>query len=81
MKKSKVRSVAVALDLTKIRTLRTKRGWSFDTAAEQAGLASRNVWYMVESGRRPDPAFSTVEKIAKALGVSVDALTVKPSPK
>lgn len=63
----------VAIDLDKIRELREARGLSIAQAAESVGL-TRFGWYQVESGRRPDPSFSTMQKIAAALGVTLDEL-------
>jgi transcriptional regulator with XRE-family HTH domain len=67
----------MALNRDKIRELRIKRGWSFSDASSAAGFGNRNMWYMVESGRRVDPSLSTVEKIASALGVGVEKLLTK----
>jgi transcriptional regulator with XRE-family HTH domain len=62
------------LDRGKIRELRVSKGWSHAEAARHAGMANRQQWEAIESGRRADPSFSTVQRIARALGVTLDEL-------
>jgi transcriptional regulator with XRE-family HTH domain len=69
----------VPLDTHKLRALRVGRGWTYAEAAERAGMTNRQRWYAVESGQRADPSISTVERMARALGVTVDDLLVKPA--
>lgn len=64
----------VPLDRLKIRELRLARGWSYAQAAERAGMAHRQQWQNIEAGRVVDPSFSTIERIARALAVSLDDL-------
>jgi len=51
----------------KIQRLREKRGLTQEALAKKTGL-SRGYLARLESGRH-DPSLSTLEKIAKALGV------------
>ena len=60
----------VPLDVERIRQIRVERGWSMAEAARRAGF-SRQRWHQVESGARPDPTFSTVDRMARALGVTI----------
>ena len=55
-----------------IRELRTKRGASLEALAGEAGI-SKNMLSLIERGEG-NPSWSTVEGIAKALGVSVAKL-------
>jgi transcriptional regulator with XRE-family HTH domain len=56
-----------------IREAREKRGLTQQQAADAAGIA-RSHWALLETGRRPDPQLSSVEAIARALGVAVAAI-------
>ncbi|HEY7116553.1 MAG TPA: helix-turn-helix transcriptional regulator [Tepidisphaeraceae bacterium] len=56
------------VDTQKIKSLRERRGWSQEEAAQEAKLKSRQAWNNIESGRRI-PRIDTLEKIAAALGV------------
>jgi transcriptional regulator with XRE-family HTH domain len=62
-----IRRVAI-----RIKALREKRGLSQQALAEKAGL-SRTYLARLETARQ-DPTLSTLEKLAKALGVPVSAL-------
>ena len=56
----------------RLQTLRTKRGLSQRELAEKSGI-SREYIARLETARQ-DPTLSTLEKLAKALGVKVAAL-------
>jgi transcriptional regulator with XRE-family HTH domain len=57
------------LNTEKIRQLREKLDLSQLEAAKRAGLKSRQHWYNIESGMRPNITIEQLEGIAKALGV------------
>lgn len=57
------------LDLDKVRTLRAQLGITMDEAASRAGLAGKQSWSLIESGKKSDVRVSTLEAIARALGV------------
>jgi len=56
-----------------IRKFRTKKGVSQDTLSKLAGV-SFNTVTKIEAGDTPNPTIETVNKIAKALDVSIDLL-------
>jgi transcriptional regulator with XRE-family HTH domain len=56
----------------RLQALRTKRGLSQRELAEKSGI-SREYIARLETARQ-DPTLSTLEKLAKALGVKVAAL-------
>lgn len=56
----------------RLRALRERAGLSVDELAARAGLARAAV-YKVEAGS--DPKWTTVLKLAEALGVTPDAFT------
>jgi transcriptional regulator with XRE-family HTH domain len=58
------------LDLAKLRDLREKAGLTMEQAAKQAGMPSRQRWYEVESGTKPNVTIETLDRMARALGVS-----------
>lgn len=62
------------MDTAKLKKLRERRGLSQEDAARLAGLRGRQVWYMIESGRRTNLTLATLESIAKALGVKASDL-------
>lgn len=64
----------VPLDRAKIRALREAKGWSLARAAREAGWKHGQQWHQVEFGKVADPSFSTVERMARALGVTVNDL-------
>jgi transcriptional regulator with XRE-family HTH domain len=53
-----------------IRKLRQKKGMSQDRLSKKADLALNTI-VKIETGENPNPTVETLEKIAKALGVSV----------
>ena len=67
-------AASLALDREKIRTLRKERGYTIQQAAERAGMKSGGQWSSIEAGTRRDPSFSTVQRIARALGVGIEEL-------
>lgn len=61
-------------DITKnIKKLRKEKGISQDRLSKLADL-SLNTIVNIETGNNPNPTFETLQKIAKALGVSLDEL-------
>jgi transcriptional regulator with XRE-family HTH domain len=59
----------VPVDHKKIRAIRRQKDITQEKAAKLAGLPSRQAWHQIESGRSDDMKVSTLERIAKALGV------------
>ena len=59
-----------------IRKLRQKKGISQDRLSKEADLALNTI-VKIETGENPNPTVETLEKIAKALGVSVRELFKK----
>ncbi len=57
------------LDTAKVRRLREKKGMSQTQAAIAAGFNTRQRWYEVESGHKPNVTIDTLNRIAAALGV------------
>jgi DNA-binding XRE family transcriptional regulator len=64
-----VRYNAAMLDIEKLRKLREKAGLSQEDAAKRAGLNSRQAWYNIESGLQANVTMTTLDSLAKALGV------------
>jgi transcriptional regulator with XRE-family HTH domain len=60
---------AMPLDLDKIKALRLKRGLSQEQAAQLAGIAGRQHWNKIETGKI-SPSIDTLDRVAKALHVS-----------
>jgi transcriptional regulator with XRE-family HTH domain len=56
-----------------IRKLRQKKGMSQDRLSKKADLALNTI-VKIETGENPNPTLETLEKIAKALGISVTDL-------
>lgn len=56
-----------------IRKLRQKRKISQDRLSKEADLALNTI-VKIETDKNPNPTFETLQKIAKALNVSVDEL-------
>ena len=56
-----------------IRKLRQKKGISQDRLSKDADIALNTV-VKIETGESPNPTVETLEKIAKALGVSTGEL-------
>lgn len=61
-------TMQTVLDTEKVRRLRISSNLSMEQAALSAGLAGRQSWYEIESGRKSDVRVSTLEAIARALG-------------
>ncbi len=59
-----------------IRKLRQAKGLSQDRLSKLADLSLNSV-VNIEAGNNPNPTIETLEKIAKALGVSVEKLIKK----
>jgi transcriptional regulator with XRE-family HTH domain len=57
----------------RLKELRAKKRMTQEALARAAGLSLSAV-VQLEAGRVPDPRVGTLRKIAKALGVSLDAL-------
>lgn len=53
-----------------IRKLRQKKGISQDRLSKEADLALNTI-VKIETGENPNPTVETLEKIAKALGVTI----------
>ncbi len=66
------------LDTDKVRALRAKRGLSQSQAATEAGFKTLQAWSGLEIGARADPRLSTVETIARVLGVGVEDILTTP---
>ncbi len=62
------------LDHEKLKALREKKGLTMEEAAAKAGFASRQHWYMIESGKRLNIELATLDKIADAVGVKAKDL-------
>lgn len=56
----------------RLKSLREQAGLSPSDLAGRAGLHQSHV-YDLENGRRPNPGWDTVQKLAEALGVTPDA--------
>lgn len=56
-----------------IRKLRQQKGMSQDRLSKKADLALNTI-VKIETGEKPNPTIETLEKIAKALGVSIEDL-------
>lgn len=63
----------MSVDLEKIRSLREELELSQEAAAKKAGFTSRQAWHKIESGQQ-EPLVSTLDRIAKALGVKAKDL-------
>jgi transcriptional regulator with XRE-family HTH domain len=63
----------------RLARLRHEKEWSQSDLASRAGLTADAV-RSVEQGRRPDPRASTALKLARALGVTLEALLDPPPP-
>jgi transcriptional regulator with XRE-family HTH domain len=62
------------IDNEKIAALRIKRGMTQQQAADAVGFETRQGWSNIERGIIEDPRLSTVERVAKVLGVKVQAI-------
>lgn len=56
-----------------IKQCRKKLGLSQDKLSKIAGVAYNTI-VKIESGENPNPTIKTAQKIAKALGISLDVL-------
>jgi len=56
-----------------IRLLRKEKGFSQDWLSKEAEVAYNTI-VKIESGENPNPTINTLERIAKALGVSIEKL-------
>ncbi len=65
---------SMPVNCDEIKRRRVAAGWSMAEAARRAGMGSRQAWQHIESGSRPDPTVSTLQRIARALGCGVDDL-------
>ena len=59
-----------------LKTLREGKGFSQDHLAKKAGV-TREYLTMLESGARRNPSLAVLQRLAKALGVSVGELLEK----
>jgi transcriptional regulator with XRE-family HTH domain len=64
----------------RLRALREASGLSQRELADKAGVAISIVCQIEQGRRRQDPRFSTVARIARALGVSLDAFLPPGEP-
>lgn len=56
-----------------IKKLRKEKGISQDRLSKLADLSSNTI-VNIESGNNPNPTIETLQKIAKALGVSIEEI-------
>ena len=56
-----------------IRKLRQQKKMSQDRLSKKADLALNTI-VKIETGKNPNPTLETLQKIAKALGVSLDKI-------
>lgn len=56
-----------------IRLLRKEKGFSQDRLSKEAEVAYNTI-VKIESGENPNPTVDTLERIANALGVSIEKL-------
>ena len=68
-------SETATLLFERLRQLRAERGLTQEAFAEQAGMQYKH-YQAVEAGRKPDVRLSTLEKLAKGLGIEVWELFV-----
>lgn len=61
------------LDIKKIESLRQARGWLRPQLAEEAKM-QRTHLYAVLDGRKPRVSLDVAQRLAKALGVGIDAI-------
>ncbi len=57
----------------RIRACRQRLGWSQNELASRAGVKQPTL-QRIEAAKRQDPGFSIVDRLARALGVSLDLL-------
>ena len=63
----------MSFDHDKLLTRRKKLGLTQKQVAESSGMAQSN-YARLEAGRRKKPNIETLERVAKALGCTVDKL-------
>lgn len=63
---------------SRVKELRTKRGWSMSELTRRSGIATRHVG-AIEQGKT-SPTLRTLARIADALETSVEELTGAPFP-
>ncbi len=61
----------------RVRQLREKAGLTVQELALASGLSIASI-YKIEEGRRPDPQWSSIQALARALGVNTDDLKCGP---
>ena len=67
------------LDHEKLKSLRNAAGLTQQQAAEACEMGGRQAWNDYESGRKPSPNLSTLEKFADLFKVDVCDLLVRPA--
>lgn len=55
----------------RLRTAMNDKGWNQKVLSERSGVHYQQI-YKLLSGERPDPRFSTVKRLADALGITTD---------
>ena len=66
-------------DPDKLRQIRISQGYEQAEIAKRAGM-SPQAWHRLEAGDRPDPRISTVQLVAKVLGVNIADLLNDEKP-
>jgi transcriptional regulator with XRE-family HTH domain len=64
-----------AIDRARLVALRKARGWSMTKLAKVAGVDYSSYW-RIEKGRAHNPRIETIQRLARALDVSVEELVV-----
>lgn len=77
MRKKKSKKAPDTVLGTNIRNIRLAKKWSKSRLVKETGLDYHTI-AKVENGITPDPRVTTVVKIAKALGKTVEVLTSTP---
>lgn len=62
------------IDFKKITKLRLEGQWTMEELAKRAGFSSRQQWWNIENGRRPNLRADQLHRVARALGVTMDDL-------
>ena len=60
-------------NIKNLKKYRTKKGWSQERLAREAGI-SYNTLIKIERGGIKNPKIETIIKLAKALGITLDDL-------
>jgi transcriptional regulator with XRE-family HTH domain len=58
----------------RLREVLEGQGWSQQTLSKRSGVHYQQIYKLLH-GETPDPRISTIKRLAKALGVSMDYLT------